>query len=132
MDTEIIVHLMARHRGANIVESLINALEYVKGSYSLLISTADQVIAARDPHGFRPLVLGQVNGSWVVASETCALDLVQADYLREVEPGEIVVLDVTDSIPTNPFHRPRPGSASSNTSISPGRTASSSARASTW
>jgi amidophosphoribosyltransferase len=69
MDTEIIVHLMARHRGANTVESLVNALEYVKGSYSLVISTADQVIAARDPHGFRPLCLGQLNGSWVVSYE---------------------------------------------------------------
>ena len=103
MDTEIIVHLMARHRGANTVESLVNALEYVKGSYSLVISTADQVIAARDPHGFRPLVLGQVNGSWVVASETCALDLVQADYLREVEPGEIVVLDAQGLHSYKPF-----------------------------
>ena len=103
MDTEIIVHLMARHRGADIVESLVNALEYVKGSYSLVISTADQVIAARDPHGFRPLCLGQVNGSWVVASETCALDLVQAEYWRDVEPGEIVVLDKNGLHSQKPF-----------------------------
>ncbi len=96
MDTEVIVHLMARHRRGNLIDfmdSLAAALSEVKGSYSLVISTADQVIAARDPHGFRPLCLGQLNGSWVVASESCALDLVQADYWREVEPGEIVVLD---------------------------------------
>jgi amidophosphoribosyltransferase len=93
MDTEVIVHLMARHRGGDVVESLINALDHVKGSYSLVLATADKVIAARDPHGFRPLSLGQLNGAWVAASETCALDLVQADYWRDVEPGEIVVLD---------------------------------------
>ncbi|MBM4275503.1 MAG: amidophosphoribosyltransferase [Deltaproteobacteria bacterium] len=93
MDTEVIVHLMARHRGATLVESLVNALERVKGSYSLVLATADQIIAARDPYGFRPLCLGQLNGAWVVSSESCALDLVQADYWREVEPGEIVVLD---------------------------------------
>ena len=103
MDTEIIVHLMARHPGADLVESLVNALELVKGSYSLVISTADQVIAARDPHGFRPLSLGQVNGSWVVASETCALDLVQAEYWRDVEPGEIVVLDKNGLHSHKPF-----------------------------
>ncbi len=103
MDTEIIVHLMARHRGADVVESLINALEHLKGSYSLVLATADQVIAARDPHGFRPLVLGQLNGSWMVASETCALDLVQADYWREVEPGEIVAMDASGLHSHKPF-----------------------------
>ncbi|MCK9376141.1 MAG: amidophosphoribosyltransferase [Syntrophobacterales bacterium] len=92
MDTEVIVHLMARHKG-DLVESLTAALGQVQGSYSLVISTADQLIAARDPYGFRPLCLGRLNGSWVVASESCALDLVQADYWREVEPGEIVVMD---------------------------------------
>ncbi len=103
MDTEVIVHLMARHRGADVVESLINALEHVKGSYSLVIATADKVIAARDPHGFRPLCLGQLNGSWLATSETCALDLVQADYWREVEPGEIVVMDKNGLHSHKPF-----------------------------
>jgi len=103
MDTEIIVHLMARHRGADVVESLINALDHIKGSYSLVLATADQVIAARDPYGFRPLCLGQINGSWVATSETCALDLVQADYWREVEPGEIVVMDAHGLHSHKPF-----------------------------
>ena len=107
MDTEVIVHLMARHRGADCVESLINALEYVKGSYSLVLATADKVIAARDPHGFRPLCIGRLNGSWVVASETCALDLVQADYWRDVEPGEIVVLDENGLHSHKPFQPAR-------------------------
>ena len=93
MDTEVIVHLMARHQSHDLVECLTAALGQVQGSYSLVLATADKVIAARDPYGFRPLCLGQLNGSWVVASETCALDLVQADYWREVEPGEIVVMD---------------------------------------
>jgi amidophosphoribosyltransferase len=93
MDTEVIVHLMARHRSHDMVECLAAALSQVKGAYSLVLATADKVIAARDPHGFRPLCLGQLNGAFVVASETCALDLVQADYWRDVEPGEIVVLD---------------------------------------
>ncbi|MCG2773086.1 MAG: amidophosphoribosyltransferase [Desulfobacterales bacterium] len=106
MDTEVIVHLMARHRRGNLIDlidSLAAALAEVKGSYSLVISTADQVIAARDPHGFRPLCLGQLNGSWVVASETCALDLIQADYWREVEPGEIVVMDKNGLHSHKPF-----------------------------
>jgi amidophosphoribosyltransferase len=103
MDTEVIVHLMARHRGADTVESLINALEHIRGSYSLVLATADKVIAARDPLGFRPLSLGQLNGAWVAASETCALDLVQADYWREVEPGEIIVLDADGLHSHRPF-----------------------------
>jgi amidophosphoribosyltransferase len=111
MDTEVIVHLMARHRRGNLIDfidSLAAALAEVKGSYSLVISTADKVIAARDPHGFRPLVLGQLNGSWVAASETCALDLVQADYRREVEPGEIVVLDAHGLHSYKPFAQTPP------------------------
>jgi amidophosphoribosyltransferase len=93
MDTEIIVHLMARHKKAGLVESLAAALAEVEGSYSLVLATADKVIAARDPRGFRPLSLGALDNGWLVASETCAFDLVQADYFRDVEPGEIVVLD---------------------------------------
>jgi amidophosphoribosyltransferase len=106
MDTEVIVHLMARHRRGDLIDlidSLAAALAEVKGSYSLVLATADKVIAARDPHGFRPLCLGQLNGSWLAASESCALDLVQADYWREVEPGEIVVLDKSGLHSRKPF-----------------------------
>jgi amidophosphoribosyltransferase len=103
MDTEVIVHLMARHWGADLLGSLCAALDDVRGSYSLVLATADQVIAARDPFGFRPLCLGQLNGAWVVASETCALDLVQAEYWREVEPGEIVVMDAAGLHSHKPF-----------------------------
>jgi amidophosphoribosyltransferase len=93
MDTEIIVHLMARHFRKGLVEALTEALKEVRGAYSLVLTTKDKVIGVRDPYGFRPLCLGKLNGSLVLASETCALDLVQAEYLRDVEPGEIVVLD---------------------------------------
>ncbi|MFP3868219.1 MAG: amidophosphoribosyltransferase [Desulfobacteraceae bacterium] len=93
MDTEVIVHLMARQRGARPVDALIAALKEVRGAYSLIFMTKDQVIGTRDPHGFRPLCLGQLNGSPVLASETCALDLVEAEYVRDVAPAEIVVLD---------------------------------------
>ncbi|MEJ5328570.1 MAG: amidophosphoribosyltransferase [Desulfobaccales bacterium] len=103
MDTEVIVHLMARHHNKGLVEALAAALTEVKGSYSLVLATADKVLAARDPRGFRPLCLGALNGSWVVASETCALDLVQADYFREVEPGEIVVMDAKGLHSYHPF-----------------------------
>jgi amidophosphoribosyltransferase len=108
MDTEVIVHLMARHWGADLLGSLCAALDQVRGSYSLVLLTADKVIAARDPRGFRPLSLGQVNGSWVVASETCALDLVQADYWRDVEPGEIIILDAAGLHSHKPFPPVKP------------------------
>ena len=92
MDTEVIVHLMARHFRRGLVEALTEALTEVRGAYSLVLATKDKVIGVRDPNGFRPLCLGQLNGSLLLASETCALDLVQAEYIRDVEPGEIVVL----------------------------------------
>lgn len=93
MDTEVIMHLMARHLRRGLVAALGEAMRQVRGAYSLVLATKDQVLGVRDPHGFRPLCLGIVNGSPVLASETCALDLIQAKYLRDVEPGEIVVLD---------------------------------------
>jgi amidophosphoribosyltransferase len=100
-DTEVILHLMARVRpGAAVVGSTEHhlaavraALHRVSGAYSLLFLTERAMIAARDPQGFRPLVLGKLKGSWVVASETTALDLIEAEYVREVAPGEIVVID---------------------------------------
>ena len=75
------------------MEALTIALTEVRGAYSLVLATKDQVIGVRDPNGFRPLCLGRLNGALVLASETCALDLVHAEYVRDVEPGEIVVLD---------------------------------------
>ena len=91
-DTEVIVHLVARAEGT-LLERIRRALTRVRGAYSLLFLTQDSVIAARDPLGFRPLVLGRLRGAHVFASETCALDLIEAEVLREVEPGEMVVAD---------------------------------------
>jgi amidophosphoribosyltransferase len=90
-DTEVILHLMARKPSADIVESFIAALEEVRGAYSLLLVTDTCLIAARDPNGFRPLVLGDLDGCPCFASETCAFDLLGARLVRELEPGEVVV-----------------------------------------
>src|SRR5215831_15490330 len=94
-DTEVIVHLLARSQARNLSGALGDALNQVEGAYSLLVLTQDELYAVRDPRGFRPLVLGklaQTNAprAWLVASETCAFDLLNAHYLREIEPGEMV------------------------------------------
>jgi amidophosphoribosyltransferase len=94
-DTEVIVHLIARSQARNLSGALGDALNQVEGAYSLLVLTQDELYAVRDPRGFRPLVLGKLpspdgRDAWVVASETCAFDLLDAAYVREVEPGEMV------------------------------------------
>lgn len=89
-DTEVIVHLIARSSARNLPAAIADALNQVEGAYSLVILTRDELYAIRDPRGFRPLNLGRLDGSWVVASETCAFDLIDAAYVREVEPGEMV------------------------------------------
>ncbi len=90
-DTEVILHLMARNPRREVVESLLVALGEVQGAYSLLLMTDRCVIAARDPYGFRPLVMGRAQGASCFASESCAFDLLEAETLRELEPGEVVV-----------------------------------------
>ena len=91
-DTEVIVHLLAQSRAESIREAIPEALRMVEGAYSLVILTRDAVVAVRDPRGFRPLCLGRLDGAWVVGSETCAFDLIGAEYVREIEPGEMVIL----------------------------------------
>lgn len=103
IDSEIILHLVARSRKHDLKDRLTDALSGIKGAYSLILLTKDQIIGIRDPNGFRPLCLGQINGSWVLASETCALDLVQARYVREVEPGEIVFINKSGIHSLSPF-----------------------------
>ena len=93
MDTEVIVHLIARSREKTFVEKTIHALKQVEGAYSLLFLTEKEMVAARDPLGFRPLVLGSLKDSPVVASETCAFDLIGANFIREIEPGEILLIN---------------------------------------
>jgi amidophosphoribosyltransferase len=89
-DTEVIVHLIARSAARNLSGALADALNQVEGAYSLVVLTRDEIYAIRDPRGFRPLVLGRLEGAWIVGSETCAFDLIDAEYVREVEPGEMV------------------------------------------
>jgi len=91
MDSEVFVHLLARSRGT-LEERLVDALSRVRGAYSLVILSDDVLVAARDPYGFRPLSLGRLGSAWIVASETCAFDLIGATYERDVEPGEIIVI----------------------------------------
>lgn len=92
-DTEVIVHLFARSRAGTPEGRLIDALRQIEGAWSLTVLTQDKVIGVRDPHGVRPLVLGRVPGGWVLASETCALPLIDATFEREVAPGEMVIID---------------------------------------
>ena len=89
-DTEVIVHLIARSVARNLSSAIGDALNQVEGAYSLLLLTREELYAIRDPRGFRPLALGRLGGAWLVASETCAFDLLGADYVREIEPGEMV------------------------------------------
>jgi len=91
-DSEIIIHLMARSQSPNLEKSLIYALKRVKGAYSLVMMDKDTLIGIRDPLGFRPLCLGKLGASLCLASETCALDLIGAKFIREIEPGEIVFI----------------------------------------
>jgi len=89
-DTEVIVHLLARSQARNLSGALGDALNQVEGAYSLLVLTPDELYAVRDPRGFRPLNLGKLGDAWLVASETCAFDLLNAQYVREIQPGEMV------------------------------------------
>ncbi len=106
-DTEVIVHLMATSEG-DVVERLIYALRQVEGAYSLVAIARDKVIGVRDPLGVRPLVLGKLDDSSILTSETCALDIIGAHFVREVEPGEIVVLDAAGVRSIKPFGRVPP------------------------
>ncbi|MBN2643926.1 MAG: amidophosphoribosyltransferase [Desulfuromonadaceae bacterium] len=92
-DTEVIIHLLARAQSDSLADRLVDALKRVRGAYSLLFLTETRMVAVRDPHGFRPLILGKLDGAYVVASETCALDLIEAEFIRELEPGELVIID---------------------------------------
>jgi len=107
-DTEVMVHLIARSKAKDLDHALIDALSQCRGAYSIALLTPGRVIAARDAYGLRPLVLGRYDGSTVVSSETCAFDLIGADTIREVRPGEIVELDGSDVVRTiHQFDAPR-------------------------
>jgi amidophosphoribosyltransferase len=113
-DTEVILHLIARSRLNDQIEQIKEALNRLEGAYCLTILTDDKLIAARDPYGFRPLSIGKFNGAFVVASETCAFDIITAKFLREVNPGEIIAIDAESlannqvkSYPITPFTQPQ-------------------------
>ncbi|UCD34713.1 MAG: amidophosphoribosyltransferase [Nitrospiraceae bacterium] len=92
-DSEVIVHLIAASREGGLYERLIDTMKSISGAFSLLLMSENELIAVRDPYGFRPLSIGKRNGAYVVASETCAFDLIGARYVRDVEPGEIVIIN---------------------------------------
>ena len=91
-DTEVLVHLYARSQAGTFAEALVESIAQLSGAFSFAVIVKDHLVAARDPHGFRPLALGRLGDAWVVCSETCALDLINATYVRDVEPGEVVVI----------------------------------------
>lgn len=107
MDSEVVMHLLARNIHMGFEEGLIAALGQLRGAYSFLFMTEDTLVAARDPQGFRPLCLGVLGDAYVVASETCALDLIDARFIREVEPGEVVFIDKNGLRSIKPFPRQR-------------------------
>jgi amidophosphoribosyltransferase len=91
-DTEVVLHLYARSKAPSVEEALVESVTQLSGAFSLVLLTKNRLIAARDPHGFRPLALGRLGEAWIVCSETCALDLIGASYVRDVEPGELVII----------------------------------------
>ncbi len=102
-DTEVIVHLIARSQEESPVKRIIEALTKCRGAYSLLFLSPEFMVATRDPYGFRPLVMGRLGDATVVASETCAFDLIEAEFVREVEPGEILVISPKGTESIKPF-----------------------------
>jgi amidophosphoribosyltransferase len=92
-DSEIILHLIARAKSGELIERIASAVRQISGAFSLLLMTEKELIAIRDPYGIRPLCLGQIKDAYVVASETCAFDLIGATYLRDIEPGEMLIID---------------------------------------
>ncbi len=109
VDSEIILHLMAQPTIGKSENNLIETVRRIEGAFSLVIMTEQELIGVRDPHGFRPLCLGKLGDGWVLASETCALDLIHAKFVRDIEPGEIIIIDKSGvrSIQAFPDHERR-------------------------
>ena len=91
-DTEVLLHLYARSKAPSVEEALIESVTQIRGAFSLVLLTKDRLIAVRDPNGFRPLALGKLGDAWIVCSETCALDLIGGTYVRDIEPGEVLII----------------------------------------
>ena len=106
-DTETILHLAARAREPDVVDALVEGLRQLRGAYSLVCMVPGRLIAVRDPLGFRPLSIGRLGSAWVMASETCAFDLIGATFVRDLERGEVVVVDVAGLHSFRPFEPER-------------------------
>lgn len=104
-DSEVIVHLMAQAKEESFADRAAAALKQVKGAYSLLLMTENEMIAARDPNGFRPLCLGKLDSSYIVASESCVFDLVEGEFIREIEPGELLLINKDGLTSYFPFQK---------------------------
>lgn len=104
-DTEVIIHLMAQSKKCSVIDRIVDSLKQVNGAYSILFLTEKEIIGVRDPNGFRPLVLGKLMDSFVLASETCALDLIGAEYVRDIDPGEVVIIDENGLRSIHPFKK---------------------------
>src|SRR5438132_2290661 len=102
-DTEVLLHLYARSKAPSPVDAVVESVSQAQGAFSLALLTRDRMIAVRDPHGFRPLALGRLDGATVIASETCAMDLIGATYVRDVEPGEVLVVSAEGVRSIKPF-----------------------------
>jgi len=103
MDSEIIVHLLARNMRDGVEEAMVKAVSEIQGAYCCVLMTEDRFMAFRDPNGFRPFCLGTLNGGYIIASETCALDLIDAQYVRDIEPGEILIISREGLSSIKPF-----------------------------
>ena len=102
-DTEVVLHLYARSKAASVEDAVVESVSQVQGAFSLVMLTSDRLIAVRDPHGFRPLALGRLGDAYVVCSETCAMDLIGATYVRDVEPGEVLIVSADGVRSLKPF-----------------------------
>jgi len=107
-DSEVIVHLMAQSRRNLFVDRAVAALSQVKGAYSIVLMSENELIAARDPQGFRPLCLGKLDGAYIVASESCVMDLLEAEFIREIEPGELILINQFGMKSFHPFQKTSP------------------------
>jgi amidophosphoribosyltransferase len=102
-DTEVVLHLYARSQAGSVEDALVESITQLTGAFSFALITKDSMIAVRDPHGFRPLALGKLGDGWAVTSETCGLDLIGATYIRDVEPGEVLIIGPHGLRSTKPF-----------------------------
>lgn len=108
MDTEVIIHLVANSKKIKVVDRVVDAMNKIIGAYSLVAVTSKKMIGMRDPHGVRPLVLGKLDKAYIITSETCALDIIGAKFVRDVKPGEVIVIDENGLTSLTPFNNPAP------------------------